>query len=50
MPAGAELSRHDPDIPDWDPLPRKRGGRPRVCALCAYRVRSAQRCSKGVMR
>jgi arylsulfatase len=21
MPAGAELSRHDPDVPDWDSLP-----------------------------
>ena len=26
MPADAELSRHDPDVPDWDSLPPEPGG------------------------
>ena len=26
MPADAELSRHDPDVPDWDSLPPDRAG------------------------
>ena len=28
VPADAELSRHDPDVPDWDSLPARRGSCP----------------------